>query len=245
MEDFSQYDYFDECNSEELLYRRLWLKGKVESDAVDELISSILNFNNMDFYLPVERRKPIFLFIDSTDTDGDEFSSLNLANVIEASKTPVYTVNIGHCCLGAFMIFLAGKIRFSIIDAVFLYHELTMNAYLDWAEFDELRKEKVNKYIVSHSKREDYRNEGSTEQYFLADEAKAKGFVDWIIGVDCVLDDVIGSVAPPREDYEKFYAFTNDLVTSLRTVGDQCANGRFIQSLLKKYNLKFENGKVV
>lgn len=63
----------------------------------------------------------------------------------------------------------------------------------DQMEFNKKVEERIKQYIMSRSNvtNAEYDNKLRVEWYLFADEAKEKGFVDYILGVDCDIDDVI------------------------------------------------------
>ena len=63
----------------------------------------------------------------------------------------------------------------------------------DQMRFQGKVEDRIKEYILSHSKltQEEYDANLRVEWYMFADEAKERGFVDSIIGVDCDMDAVI------------------------------------------------------
>lgn len=96
----------------------------IENDIDEDLMyvhRMITRWNMEDKGLPLENRKPIWLYIMSYGGNIDVM--LMLLGAIEASKTPVYTVNIGVAHSAASLIFLAGKKRFMSKYAKIVIHE--------------------------------------------------------------------------------------------------------------------------
>lgn len=97
------------------------------------------------------------------------------------------------------MIGLAGHKRFATPNAKFLMHDGSNFIYnsgakaQDQMEFNKKVEERIKQYIMSRSNvtNAEYDNKLRVEWYLFADEAKEKGFVDYILGVDCDIDDVI------------------------------------------------------
>ena len=60
-------------------------------------------------------------------------------------------------------------------------------------KFQEREDERLKQYILEHSNitADEYDANLRVEWYMFADEAKQKGFVDYIIGQDCDIDMVI------------------------------------------------------
>ena len=63
----------------------------------------------------------------------------------------------------------------------------------DQMEFNRRVEDRVKQYILSRSKltSEEYDSKLRVEWYMFSDEAKEKGFVDYIIGKDCDIDEII------------------------------------------------------
>ena len=177
--------------------RRLYLYGSigvVDCDLFGDdsitawLIEQIMMFNRIDKGTPPHEREPIRLYINSPG--GDLVEGTALISVIELSKTPVYTINIGQWCSMAFLIGIAGKKRFSLPNATFLMHDGTSGAFgstskvQDQMEFERrFEKEVVKAHVLKHStmKSVDYDALARVELYMLPGDAKERGFIDEIV----------------------------------------------------------------
>lgn len=100
--------------------RKLFLDTKIDI-SVMKMVRMILRYNMEDNENPDEERKPIVIFMMSPGGDSDCMWSL--IDVMLASKTPVWTVNIGCCYSAASEIFLAGSKRLMLKHAKFMYHD--------------------------------------------------------------------------------------------------------------------------
>ena len=182
---------------QDLRQRKLRLNGEIDQFMVSDLVRHILQFNQEDKGIPQENRTPIILYVSSNGGEVD--AGFELIDVIRASKTPVYTVNLGFQYSMGFLIGLAGHKRFATTNAKVLMHDGSQFVYnsgtkvQDQMEFQRKVEERVKNYIISRSNltEEEYNSKLRVEWYLFADEAKEKGFIDYIIGVDCTLDDVI------------------------------------------------------
>lgn len=99
--------------------RIIWIDYGVD-ESVLEVSKLIMNFNKLDKDIPVEERKPIKLLIYSYGGDGQ--ACFSLLDVIELSKTPVYTVNMGVAMSAGLLILLAGHKRFCLKNSTALAH---------------------------------------------------------------------------------------------------------------------------
>lgn len=181
----------------DLQQRKLYFSGSITQDEVDDIVQFILQFNREDHDIPVEDRQPILFFILSNGGAVDV--GFELIDVIESSKTPIYTINIGYQYSMGFLIGIAGHKRFATKNARYLMHDgshfiwdSTAKAK-DQMKFQEVSEKRIKDYIISHSNltEEEYDKKYRVEWYMFADEAKRHGFVDYIIGEDCELDSII------------------------------------------------------
>lgn len=119
--------------------------------------------------------------------------------MIMNSKTPVYTINLGYQYSMGFLIGLAGHKRFATHNAKFLMHDGSNFVYnsgakaQDQMEFQKKVEERIKQYIISRSNLtpEEYDSKLRVEWYLFADEAKQKGFVDYILGEDCDINEIV------------------------------------------------------
>lgn len=181
----------------DLKQRKLFLNVDVDQLSVADIVKHIMQFNKEDKNVAVENRQPILLYV--TSNGGEVDSGFELIDIILSSKTPVYTVNLGYQYSMGFLIGLAGHKRYATKNAKFLMHDGSNFVYnsgakaQDQMEFQKRVEERVKQYILSRSEltSEEYDSKLRVEWYLFADEAKKKGFVDYIIGDDCDIDDVI------------------------------------------------------
>ncbi len=181
----------------DLQLRKFYLNYGVDQDGIHEIARHILQYNAEDRGIDPAERKPILLYIASNGGEVD--SGFELIDIIENSKTPVYTVNLAYEYSMGFLIGLCGHKRFAMPNARFLMHDGTSIVWdsgtkaQDKMEFNKLQERRIREYVISHSNitEEEYDSKLRVEWYMFANEAKEKGFTDYIIGVDCELDDII------------------------------------------------------
>lgn len=182
---------------EDLKSRKLFLNTEIDQFSIADIVRHIMAFNAEDVGLAPEERQPILLYVVSNGGEVD--SGFELIDIIQSSKTPVYTINLGYQYSMGFLIGLAGHKRYTTKNARFLMHDGSMGAIDSMAkledrlEFNKRCENRTKEYILSVSKitEEEYDAKRRVEWYMFADEAKEKGFVDFIIGVDCDMDEVI------------------------------------------------------
>lgn len=88
---------------------------------ISQLIKNIISINIEDIGKPIDERKPILVLIDSPG--GDLELAFSLADVIQTSVTPVYTIALSSVMSAAFIIFLSGKKRFVFEHSQLLCHQ--------------------------------------------------------------------------------------------------------------------------
>lgn len=177
--------------------RKLFINEEIDSDSVAEAIKQIMRYNSDDRDKAVEDRMPITLYLCSVGGYIDP--GFSLIDVILQSKTPVYTVNMGLWYSTAFLIGLSGHKRFAFSHSKFLMHdgwislENSGSKAKDYMKFSDECNEKIKEYVLERSNidSEQYDKQTRDEWYMLSEQAKEYGFVDYIIGQDCVLDEVI------------------------------------------------------
>ena len=179
--------------------RRLYLYGSILDPDEDErstigrsmigeVMEMILYYNREDIGKPIEEREPIRLYINSPG--GDLTEGFALISVIEASKTPVYTINFGQLSSMSFLIGITGAKRYSLKYTPFLLHDGSSfvggstGKVQDRVEFDTRYGEEVIKpHVLSHGKMtsEEYDSHRRDEFYMLPKDALAYVFTDEIV----------------------------------------------------------------
>ena len=181
----------------DLRQRKLFLNSDIDQSSVSEIVKNILQYNREDYGLEPHERRPILLYV--TSNGGEVDAGFELIDVIQSSKTPVYTINLGNQYSMGFLIGLAGHVRYATKNAKFLMHDGSQFIYNSGAKAqDEMRfqcrvEKRVKDYIISRSRvtSDEYDSKLRIEWYLFADEAKEKGFVDYIIGEDCEIDEIV------------------------------------------------------
>lgn len=191
-------DYTELSGVDDILNRRIWFIDQVDDMAIDSVVYSILRYNAMDKGIPVEERKPIILYISSPG--GDVTSGLGIVSAIQTSKTPVYTVALADAASMGLILAISGHKRFCMPNTVYLMHDGSTGVIdssgkaLDRISFDcgELA-DRLKSIILNKTKltKKQYDEKYRKEWYFLPDTAKKYGFVDYIVGEDCDIDEII------------------------------------------------------
>lgn len=197
IEKIASENLYDAFLLKDLNQRKLFINDDIDQCAVHDAVKYILQFNREDVGIPKEERKPILLYVVSNGGEVD--SGFELIDAVLASITPVYTINLGYQYSMGFLIGLAGDKRYAMPHAKFLMHDGSNFIYdsgskaQDRMDFYAKLQERTKEYVLAHSKltEEEFNSKLRVEWYLLADEAKEKGFVDYIIGEDCDISEVI------------------------------------------------------
>lgn len=199
IEKVMNFEYEDKFNIEDLLRRRLYLIAQIDEAAIETIVYHIFRYNYLDRDIPVADRTPIKLYVSTYG--GDEISAFSIIDACLNSETPVYMINIGACMSAGLLIYLAGHKRFSMPHSQFLLHDgqtgiiqESVAKARDRMEFETIQLEEVIKdYVISRTDiaEELYDEKYLREWYFLPKEGKKLGVVDYIIGEDCKMSDVL------------------------------------------------------
>lgn len=177
--------------------RKLFLNDEINQFSVSDVIKHIMQYNSEDAGKPVGERTPILLYV--TSLGGSVDAGFGLIDAIKTSETPVYTINLSFQYSMGFLIGLAGHKRFAMPNAKFLMHDgsnfvqSSGTKVKDVMEFNQRVDDRIKEYIIgcSNLTSEEYDDKLRVEWYLFADEAKEKGFTDYIIGVDCKMHEVV------------------------------------------------------
>ena len=181
----------------DLKQRKIFINENICQATVWDAVRNILQFNREDIGIPVEDRVPIKLYVVSNGGEVD--SGFELIDAIMASETPVYTINLGYQYSMGFYIGIAGHKRFAMPNAKFLMHDGTNMAWNSMAKvqdqmrFQERAESRTKNYVVTRTKitPDQYDEQYRREWYMFAEDAKEFGVTDYIIGVDCSLEEII------------------------------------------------------
>lgn len=198
IEENFNYSLNDKFILEDNLDRKIFINSTIEESTIDTAVYQILRFNAMDLEKSIDERKPIRVYINSLG--GSIIEGFSLVDAITLSKTPVYTINLGACMSMALLVFMAGHKRYAMPRSEFLLHSGSTasfgnaNAVKDQIEFESIQLEGVTKDFVleySNITEEEYNMNLRREWYFLPAEGKKIGVVDYIIGQDCELEEIL------------------------------------------------------
>ena len=169
--------------------REYWLTDEIsEENNTIELVKSIIEWNKEDKDIPVEKRKPIIIYIYSVGGDLDICRSI--IDAISSSKTPVYGVNIGKSFSAGAYIFISCHKRFMLSSASFIFHQGSTSYYDVPKEEKDILDKEYNKKVADLTKlmlnktkfpEKIIKKKIKTEWYVYAEEALEYGVCDKII----------------------------------------------------------------
>ena len=182
---------------ENLDERRLIFNRAIDDSEMEQTILYILKWNKEDKYVPREKRKKIFLYIDSGG--GDVITGSNILDVIMQSETPIVGVVFSLAASMASYIISACHERIAFSNSTILFHDgslgviQTARKAKDTTEYYEKLNKKLDDVLLKLTNIDEAFLEkiADREYYIFADEAKELGVIDKIIGVDVPMDYIL------------------------------------------------------
>ena len=190
-------DIYREIVKKHLNDRRIIINEEISDALLESVCLMILRWNQEDKNMPIESRKKIYIYLNSNG--GDAIIGNSILSVIVNSKTPVITVGFAKCFSMASYILAAGHKRYCFANTVVLMHDgdtsysSSRNKGKDIQKFYDSLFDRIDDFMVQHTSMDKYfLNEIKDREYFIfAEEAKEKGIVDSIIGIDCDIDEIL------------------------------------------------------
>ena len=188
---------YDEIVKNHLNDRRVIINQEITDDLLENVCLMILKWNSEDKNLPTKSRKKIYIYINSDG--GDCVLGTQILSAIGCSKTPVVTVGFAKSASMASYILASGHERYCFPNTIILYHDgqtgyiSSGNKGKDIQRFYDQLDERMTKYMIEHTNMtpEFLEEIKDREYYMFPEEAKERGIIDKIIGVDCDLDEII------------------------------------------------------
>lgn len=166
--------------------RKLWLDFSVDSDVI-AMVRQILLWNMEDAEVISDMREPIWLYI--MNYGGEVDYEQCLIDVMDASISPIYTVNLGVCASAAAEIFTAGRQRFMMKGARTMFHQGFIATQGDaqkvnnqMADYNR-QLEKAKKFLLEHTQipAELYEQHKYDDWWLDAEECLKYGVCDRIV----------------------------------------------------------------
>lgn len=194
LEDDSMYDRIIKENLQE---RKIILNDEIDDSVIENICLMILKWNKEDENIDPEKRKHIFIYINSPG--GDAIAGSQILSSIASSITPVDTVGFAKCASMASYILAAGNTRYCFPNTVVLYHDgqtgyvSSSNKGKDIQKFYDNLEKRMTNFMVEHTNMtEEFLEEIKDREYYMfPDEIKERGIIDKIIGEDCYLSEIL------------------------------------------------------
>lgn len=173
--------------AEQLENRELFLPEVIDDEVIFDIVHHIIRWNREDGSKEVNDRKPIKLYVNSYG--GDVVACFSVIETMRASKTPIYTYNLGKAWSAGGLILMAGHKRFTYKDAVVLIHQGSSGAQgttgqvIDQVEFQKRQEVRIKSFILGATKisEEQYKEKYKEEWFFFGDESIDFGVTDELI----------------------------------------------------------------
>ena len=177
----------DVVNLDGYLNREIYL-ADIEG-GVGTTIEGLIRFwNRYDdkHNVPVDKREPIKLYIDSSG--GSLIDSFIMIDAIRISKTPVWGICTGSAYSGGFFTLIACHKRIGYPHSSYLYHEGSTGTASDASKFrnfadfyqKEMRQLEDITLKYTNITPEEYKEHIKDDWWLLADEALKLGVIDEI-----------------------------------------------------------------
>ena len=188
---------YNEIIKSNLRERRIIINQEITDDLLESVVMMIIRWNTEDRNIDVKHRKRIVLYLNSDG--GDVIMGSQILSAIKYSKTPVVTVGFAKCASMCSYLLAAGSKRYCFPNTVVLYHDgqtgyvSSGNKGKDIQKFYDKLDERMTNFMVANTNMtEEFIEEiKDREFYMFAEEAKDRGIVDYIIGIDCDIDEII------------------------------------------------------
>lgn len=192
--DAGHNELYDEMIKENIENRILVLNDNITDSVIEDYILYIFKWNKEDENIPIEKRKPITLYINSCG--GDAFAGLYFAEICAISKTPIRSIAMSLVASASFYIYIACKERIAFKNSVLLMHDGSIEISnssrkaSDTMKFIELMEQRTKDFVLSHTTMDEkfYDDHFDQEFYMYAEKAKELGAVDKIVGIDEDID---------------------------------------------------------
>lgn len=192
-----EQDAFRQMVYEEHLGNRvIIINDEINEFTFERVTMQIQKFNREDKHKTPSERKPIVLHIGSVG--GNITDGLHLIDVIKNSKTPVYGVAYKAYSMAAF-IYVACHKRYAFENSSVLFHDGSTVTYgttlkaKDHMNYVDNLWERLESIVIEKTgiTKELYEQHRKDEWYIFANLAKELGVVDFVIGEDVEMDEII------------------------------------------------------
>ena len=191
------YGFEESLIMDDISERNLYIQGEITAEVFHHIYYFVTKFNAEDIGIEIDKRRPIKLHISTQG--GNVWDGLGICEIISNSTTPVVGICTSYALSMGFYIFISCDVRYATENTFLLNHEGLDGDYghpskiKDYINFSDRLNERLNKIIIHNSNltARDLKDTERIENYIFADEAKDMGIVDFIIGRDCTLDEIL------------------------------------------------------
>lgn len=179
--------------------RILIFNEEVNDNLIENYVMWILKWNkeDRDSGIPEKNRRPIRIYINSVG--GDVIAANFFCDVIENSSTPIIGVVLSMAASAAYYILLSCHERIAFQNSVLLQHDGSISITnsgskaKDQMHFIDEVDDRTRAFVLQHTNMDEefYDRTFDQEYYMLASEAKERGCIDKIVGIDCSLDYIM------------------------------------------------------
>lgn len=181
-------DFTDIIDLDSCIDRNIYI-GDIYSGLGAEIDQVIRFWNRQDnkYEIPIEERKPIKLYIDSSG--GSLTDTFSIIDSISLSKTPVWTIVTGCAYSGGFFIAITGHDRYAYPTASYLFHEGSTgqssdaNKFRNFADFYNTQLSQLKNITILNTdiSAEEYEKHIKDDWWLTAEEAQKLGICDHIL----------------------------------------------------------------
>lgn len=192
----------EKCMSKGIIkdfYKRRYiiLTDGIEDNVIPTVMLYILKWNTEDVTIPIAERTPITIILNSYG--GDKTLGMGLLDTIRYSETPVRCLIVSMAASMASYIPMVCSETYAYPNAVVCLHDgytgimQTTRKADDTFKFFQACDERLDEIILNYTNIDEMLLEeiADREYYMFADQAQELGIVDKIIGVDCMLEEVL------------------------------------------------------
>ena len=189
-------DLYTEIIKENLDNRVLVFNEEVTDCVLENYVLHILKWNREDKDIPVDKRKPVWIILNSPG--GDKLSGMMMLDLIQNSKTPIKCLVVSLAASMASYIPMVCTESYAFEHSVICLHDgeigvmQTTRKANDTMNFIKACDEKLDDIVLNNTKiTEDFLDEIADREYYIfAKEAQELGIIDYIIGKDCSIDEI-------------------------------------------------------
>lgn len=174
--------------------RDIFFSGEINEESMSDLYISIYDLikddDEKEEGIKGFTREPIYLRINSYG--GSVYDCFSVIDLIESSKTPVYTYAVGKCMSMAVCLLLSGKNRYASKNTTFMIHDISLVGLngtiksIDYVmDHNKTMRDAIKKIIIESTvikeKEFDEIIKQNKDYYFGSEKALKLGIIDEIV----------------------------------------------------------------